>query len=146
MSRAARAPRTSLPATRGRENTARVDSILRKNSARRHLAEHPAALGLVGLRRLDQRDHHGLGRHLVVLHHRVGDVLAERGLLLVGAVADGVDDDLGHGCSSCRCLRPYYSPRNLPAILPARSGVRPARTRRRDGRPPPSPTPWIAAI
>ena len=69
--------------------------------ARRHIAEHDAALGLVGLGRLDQRDDDGIGRDLVVLHHGVGDVLAKRRFLFGGAVADGVDDDLGHGCSSC---------------------------------------------
>src|SRR4051812_15878542 len=96
----------------------------------RHVAEHHAALGLVGLRRLDQRDHHGVCRHLVVLHHRVGDVLAQRGLLLLGAVADGVDDDLGHDCfllsmPSARTIARVAGRQYTPPALLARMRWRP---------------------
>src|SRR5690348_9601036 len=57
------------------------------------LAEQDAAFHLVLLLGLDDRHHHGAGLDLVVLHHRVGDVLHQAALLIERAPAERIDDD-----------------------------------------------------
>src|SRR5215468_8216075 len=48
---------------------------------RTHVAEEHAALGLVLLRRLHDGDRHRTGIDLVVLHHRVGEILDQGAFL-----------------------------------------------------------------
>src|SRR5712672_1751087 len=60
------------------------------------LAEQDAALHLVLLLGLDERDHHGGGLDLVILHHGVGDVLHQSALLIERAPAERIDDDFRH--------------------------------------------------
>src|SRR5512140_1424243 len=62
----------------------------------RLLAEQHPALHLVLLLGLDDRHHHGAGLALVVLHHRVGDVLHQSALLIERAPAERIDDDFWH--------------------------------------------------
>src|SRR5580658_5125680 len=59
-------------------------------------AEQHAAFHLVLLFRLDERHHDGGGLDLVILHHRVGDVLHQRALLVERASAEGIDNDFRH--------------------------------------------------
>src|SRR5215471_15909383 len=67
----------------------------------RLLAEQDAALHLVLLLRLDERHHHGTGLDLVVLHHRLGDVLHQGALLIERAPAERIDDDFWHVVAPC---------------------------------------------
>src|ERR1700682_3783575 len=60
------------------------------------LAEQDAALHLVLLLGLDDRHHHGAGLHLVVLHHRIGDVLHQPALLVERAPAERINHDFWH--------------------------------------------------
>src|SRR3982074_2421812 len=60
------------------------------------LAEQDAALHLVLLLGLDERNHHGGGLDLVILHHRIGDVLHQSALLVERAPAERIDDDFRH--------------------------------------------------
>src|SRR6267154_1618626 len=74
------------------------------------LAEQDAALHLVLLLGLDERDHHGGGLDLVILHHRVGDVLHQSALLVERAPAERIDDDFRH------VLSPFGSGRSVQRI------------------------------
>src|SRR5712671_3797210 len=74
------------------------------------LAEQDAALHLVLLLGLDERDHHGGGLDLVILHHRVGDVLHQSALLIERAPAERIDDDFRH------VLSPFGSGRSVQRI------------------------------
>src|SRR5215831_12792087 len=71
------------------------------------LAEQDAALHLVLLLGLDEGHHHGAGLDLVVLHHRLGDVLHQGALLIERAPAERIDDDFWHvSLPVCEC--PQY--------------------------------------
>src|SRR5215471_14902348 len=58
-----------------------------------HFAEENAALRLGGWFRLHDFHHHRFSRNGEILHHRIGDVLDQRALLIERAALDGVDVD-----------------------------------------------------
>src|SRR5262249_24395445 len=61
-----------------------------------HFAEQNAALRLGGRLRFNDFHHHRLSRNGEILHHRIGDVLDQRALLIERAALDGVDVDFRH--------------------------------------------------
>jgi hypothetical protein len=65
-------------------------------SARRAIAEQKSTLGLRGLRRFHDLHHHGFGTDVEVAHHRVGDVLDQRTLLVDRSSLDRINIDFGH--------------------------------------------------
>src|SRR5262249_41902590 len=70
-----------------------ADQPCRGPPTRSALAEGHAALGFAGGIGLDDRDHHLVRRGVEMLHHRIGDVLHQRLLLLGGAALYRVNVD-----------------------------------------------------
>src|SRR5580704_5180592 len=68
---------------------------------RRHVAEQHPALRLVLLGGFDDRDGHGARIDLIVLYHRIGEVLDERALLLDRAASERVEHDFRHQTLLC---------------------------------------------
>jgi len=60
------------------------------------LDEGLTALHLVGRRTFDDLHDHGLGRHVAILHHRLGDVVHQRFLGLFAAAGNEIDGDFRH--------------------------------------------------
>src|SRR6516165_1440685 len=64
------------------------------------LAEQHATLRLVIARAFYDLDQHRVRGHVKVLYHRIGNVLDQSALLLLGTPLDGMDIDFGHFLSS----------------------------------------------
>src|SRR5262245_52081187 len=61
-----------------------------------HFGKENAALRLGGRLRFHDFHHHRLSRNGEILHHRIGDVLDQRALLIERAALDRVDVDFRH--------------------------------------------------
>src|SRR5262245_23490915 len=61
-----------------------------------HFGKENAALRLGGRLRFHDFHHHRFSRNGEILHHRIGDVLDQRALLIERAALDGVDVDFRH--------------------------------------------------
>src|SRR6516164_2661804 len=78
----------------GRYRAKRLRAERRRSPA--HFGKENAALRLGGRLRFHDFDHHRFGRNGEVLHHRIGDVLDQRALLIERAALDGVHVNFRH--------------------------------------------------
>src|SRR5262249_48806751 len=78
----------------GRYRAKRLRAARRRSPA--HFGKENAALRLGGRLRFHDFHHHRFGRNGEVLHHRIGDVLDQRALLIERAALDGVHVNFRH--------------------------------------------------
>src|SRR6516162_7944803 len=78
----------------GRYRAKRLRAERRRSPA--HFGKENAALRLGGRLRFHDFDHHRFGRNGEILHHRIGDVLDQRALLIERAALDGVHVNFRH--------------------------------------------------
>src|SRR5262249_26963208 len=88
----------------GRYRAKRLHAERRRSPA--HFGKENAAFRLGGRLRFHDFHHHRFGRNGEIFHHRIGDVLDQRALLIERAALDGVDVDFRHSglplCASHR--------------------------------------------